>query len=156
VLRALAASPDVLRILEDVEAAFAQFVTIAPFSAAAAAAAAAEPPPPTPYDAFMPVIQAGWSSRTSTRPTLNDCYLLHLRRASVPIQAYTLKVKSCSDLGSSFFFFSMTRPAGPAPGLGPTPAGEQRRRRRRSAVSHGRAVQVDPINSTLKAPRSER
>jgi len=83
VLRALAASPDVLRILEDVEAAFGQFVLIAPFSAAAAAAAASEPPPPTPYDAFMPVIQAGGLLRTSTRPTLNDFYLLLLRRASV-------------------------------------------------------------------------
>jgi hypothetical protein len=55
VLRALASYPEVLQILEDVEAAYNMFVVINPY---AAAASASEPPPATPYDAFLPFIQS--------------------------------------------------------------------------------------------------
>lgn len=53
VLRSFASCPEGVRILEQVEAVFNEYVPIDPF---ALGAAAKEPPPPTPYDDFLPHI----------------------------------------------------------------------------------------------------
>lgn len=55
VLRALASFPEVLKILEEVEAAYNKYVVSDPY---AADPSASEPPPATRYDAFLPFIQS--------------------------------------------------------------------------------------------------